>query len=83
MLIICLCLSVQHLSAAGFSAGLQYFGQSLHGVLDINGDGLVDLAVGALGAAVIIWSDHLIQPHMHKLTRKRLFFLSHASKLVP
>lgn len=48
-------LSLQRLSAAGFSSGLKYFGQSLHGVLDVNGDRLVDLAVGALGAAVIIW----------------------------
>ncbi|KAK5866769.1 hypothetical protein PBY51_011317 [Eleginops maclovinus] len=58
--------SVQHrfrqrLSAAGSSAGLQYFGQSLHGVLDANGDGLVDLAVGALGAAVIVWSRGVVR----------------------
>uniref|UniRef100_A0A3Q0SHZ8 VWFA domain-containing protein n=1 Tax=Amphilophus citrinellus TaxID=61819 RepID=A0A3Q0SHZ8_AMPCI len=51
----------QRLSAAGFSAGLQYFGHSLHGILDINADGLVDLAVGALGAAVIIWSRGVVQ----------------------
>ncbi|KAF7648831.1 hypothetical protein LDENG_00151080, partial [Lucifuga dentata] len=51
----------QRLSAAGLSAGLQYFGRSLHGVLDINADGLVDLAVGALGAAVIIWSRGVVR----------------------
>ncbi|XP_072241433.1 integrin alpha-11 [Leuresthes tenuis] len=57
----------QRLSAAGFSTGLQYFGQSLHGVLDINADGLIDLAVGALGAAVIIWSRDVVRIHA-KLT---------------
>ncbi|XP_049929765.1 integrin alpha-11 [Epinephelus moara] len=51
----------QRLSAAGFSAGLKYFGQSLHGVLDVNADGLVDLAVGALGAAVIVWSRGVVR----------------------
>ncbi|XP_023262068.1 integrin alpha-11-like, partial [Seriola lalandi dorsalis] len=51
----------QRISAAGFSAGLKYFGQSLHGVLDVNADGLVDLAVGALGAAVIIWSRGVVR----------------------
>uniref|UniRef100_UPI0037E82807 integrin alpha-11 n=1 Tax=Semicossyphus pulcher TaxID=241346 RepID=UPI0037E82807 len=51
----------QRLSAAAFSAGLQYFGQNLHGVLDVNGDGLVDLAVGARGAAVIIWSRGVVR----------------------
>ncbi|XP_053175416.1 integrin alpha-11 [Scomber japonicus] len=51
----------QRLAAAGFSAGLQYFGRSLHGVLDVNADGLVDLTVGALGAAVIIWSRGVVR----------------------
>ncbi|CAN9499026.1 unnamed protein product [Ophioblennius macclurei] len=51
----------QRVSAAGFSAGLQYFGQSIHGVLDVNEDRLVDLAVGALGAAVIIWSRGVVR----------------------
>ncbi|XP_034003972.1 LOW QUALITY PROTEIN: integrin alpha-11-like [Trematomus bernacchii] len=51
----------QRVSAAGLSSGLQYFGQSLHGVLDANGDGLVDLAVGALGAAVIVWSRGVVR----------------------
>lgn len=41
--------------AADISLGLQYFGRSVHGVMDINGDGLTDLSVGALGAAVLLW----------------------------
>uniref|UniRef100_A0A7N5ZYX9 VWFA domain-containing protein n=1 Tax=Anabas testudineus TaxID=64144 RepID=A0A7N5ZYX9_ANATE len=51
----------QRLSAAAFSPGLQYFGRSLHGVLDLNADGLVDLTVGALGAAVVIWSRGVVR----------------------
>uniref|UniRef100_A0A8D3E0K9 Integrin subunit alpha 11 n=1 Tax=Scophthalmus maximus TaxID=52904 RepID=A0A8D3E0K9_SCOMX len=48
-------------SPSGFSAGLKYFGRSLHGVVDVNADGLVDLAVGALGAAVIVWSRAVVR----------------------
>ncbi|KAJ0029030.1 hypothetical protein NQD34_004027 [Periophthalmus magnuspinnatus] len=51
----------QKITASGFRSGLQYFGQSLHGVLDLNSDGLVDLSVGALGAAVIIWSRGVVR----------------------
>lgn len=35
--------------------GLQYFGRSIHGTMDMNNDGSVDLAVGSLGAAVLLW----------------------------
>ncbi|CAB1323592.1 unnamed protein product [Coregonus sp. 'balchen'] len=51
----------QRIGAACFSAGLQYFGRSVHGVMDVNEDGLVDLAVGALGAAVLIWSRSVVR----------------------
>ncbi|KAM4619492.1 integrin alpha-11-like [Polymixia lowei] len=51
----------QRISAVDLSAGLQYFGRSIHAVLDINRDGLVDLAVGALGAAAIIWSRGVVR----------------------
>lgn len=30
-------------------------------MMDVNGDGLVELAVGALGAAVIVWSRSVVR----------------------
>lgn len=45
----------QRIAAADLAPGLQYFGRSIHGTMDMNDDGLVDLAVGSLGAAVLLW----------------------------
>ncbi|XP_061532342.1 integrin alpha-11-like isoform X2 [Phycodurus eques] len=42
----------QRLAAVSLDSGLKYFGQSLHAAED--GDGLGNVAVGALGAAVIV-----------------------------
>ncbi|KAJ8406427.1 hypothetical protein AAFF_G00300010 [Aldrovandia affinis] len=53
----------QRIAAADLSLSLQYFGCSVHGQLDMNGDGLVDLAVGSLGAAVLLWSRSVIRIH--------------------
>uniref|UniRef100_A0A8B9GT93 Integrin subunit alpha 11 n=1 Tax=Astyanax mexicanus TaxID=7994 RepID=A0A8B9GT93_ASTMX len=53
----------QH-NAVDISPGLQYFGRSVHGVMDINGDGLIDLSVGALGAAVLLWSRSVVRLHI-------------------
>uniref|UniRef100_A0A8C4LG14 Integrin subunit alpha 11 n=1 Tax=Equus asinus TaxID=9793 RepID=A0A8C4LG14_EQUAS len=51
----------QRITASELAPGLQYFGCSVHGQLDLNEDGLVDLAVGALGNAVILWSRPVVQ----------------------
>lgn len=48
--------SLQRIAASELAPGLQHFGCSIHGQLDLNEDGLVDLAVGALGNAVVLWS---------------------------
>uniref|UniRef100_A0A673B922 VWFA domain-containing protein n=1 Tax=Sphaeramia orbicularis TaxID=375764 RepID=A0A673B922_9TELE len=51
----------QRIAAADLAPGLQYFGRSVHGIMDMNDDGLVDLAVGSLGAAVLLWSQSVVR----------------------
>ncbi|NXF52969.1 ITA11 protein, partial [Oceanites oceanicus] len=51
----------QRIAAADLALGLMYFGCSIHGQLDLNEDGLVDLAVGSLGNAVLLWSRSVVQ----------------------
>ncbi|KAG7221759.1 hypothetical protein INR49_029142 [Caranx melampygus] len=51
----------QRIAAADLAPGLQYFGRSIHGTMDMNDDGLVDLAVGSLGAAILLWSQSVIR----------------------
>lgn len=52
----CSRLSPQRIEAAALGGGgrLRYFGRSLDARLDLDGDGLLDLAVGAQGAAVLL-----------------------------
>uniref|UniRef100_M3XMB8 Integrin subunit alpha 11 n=1 Tax=Mustela putorius furo TaxID=9669 RepID=M3XMB8_MUSPF len=52
---------LQRIAASDLALGLQYFGCSIHGQLDLNDDGLIDLAVGSLGNAVILWSRPVVQ----------------------
>ncbi|ETE61372.1 Integrin alpha-10, partial [Ophiophagus hannah] len=44
----------QRIESAALRLGLRYFGRSLDGQIDMDGDGLVDLAVGAQDAAVVL-----------------------------
>ncbi|XP_067837144.1 integrin alpha-X-like isoform X2 [Heptranchias perlo] len=46
----------QRIEAFTISRGLRYFGQSVDGTMDVTGDGLMDIAVGALGKAVLLRS---------------------------
>ncbi|XP_038028653.2 integrin alpha-10 [Anas platyrhynchos] len=52
----------QRIEAAALGGGgrLRYFGRSLDARLDLDGDGLLDLAVGAQGAAVLLRSRQIV-----------------------
>lgn len=47
-------LSPQRIAAVSMPQALSYFGRSVDGRLDLDGDDLVDVAVGAQGAAVLL-----------------------------
>ncbi|XP_062848580.1 integrin alpha-10 [Trichomycterus rosablanca] len=55
----------QRISGSSLSPGLQYFGRSLSAQLDMDGDELPDLAVGAHGSAVILRSRTIVQINMN------------------
>uniref|UniRef100_A0A8C1HJQ4 Integrin subunit alpha 10 n=2 Tax=Cyprinus carpio TaxID=7962 RepID=A0A8C1HJQ4_CYPCA len=51
----------QRIPGSSLSSGLQYFGRSLSALLDLDGDELLDLAVGAQGTAVLLKSRSIVQ----------------------
>ncbi|XP_059727416.1 LOW QUALITY PROTEIN: integrin alpha-10 [Haemorhous mexicanus] len=51
----------QRIAAAALGWSLRYFGISVDGRTDMDGDGLVDVAVGAQGAAVVLRSLWILQ----------------------
>nr|XP_014341411.1 PREDICTED: integrin alpha-10 isoform X1 [Latimeria chalumnae] len=51
----------QRISASGMNPTLRYFGRSVTGQMDLDGDGLMDLSVGAEGQAVMLSSRSIVQ----------------------
>ncbi|KAJ3597911.1 hypothetical protein NHX12_001427 [Muraenolepis orangiensis] len=51
----------QRIAAVDLSPSLQYFGRSVSARLDMDGDELIDLAVGAQGSAVLLSSRSIVQ----------------------
>ncbi|KAM6910650.1 integrin alpha-10 isoform 1-T1 [Xenentodon cancila] len=51
----------QRIPGSSLSSSLQYFGRSVSARLDLDGDGLIDLAVGAQGSAVLLSSRRIVQ----------------------
>ncbi|XP_075899753.1 integrin alpha-1 isoform X1 [Nelusetta ayraudi] len=47
---------VQRIPAGGDGDTMKFFGQSIHGVMDLNGDGITDVTIGGLGGASLFWS---------------------------
>ncbi|XP_017263420.1 integrin alpha-1 [Kryptolebias marmoratus] len=54
---------VQHIPAGGDGEKMKFFGQSIHGVMDLNGDGITDVTIGGLGGASLFWSRDVAELH--------------------
>ncbi|XP_068190675.1 integrin alpha-1 [Antennarius striatus] len=54
---------VQRIPAGGDGDKVKFFGQSIHGVLDLNGDGITDVTIGGLGGASLFWSRDVAELH--------------------
>uniref|UniRef100_A0A7N8XBR8 Integrin, alpha 1 n=1 Tax=Mastacembelus armatus TaxID=205130 RepID=A0A7N8XBR8_9TELE len=49
--------------AGGDGEKVKFFGQSIHGVMDLNGDGITDVTIGGLGGASLFWSRDVAELH--------------------
>uniref|UniRef100_A0A9J7Y8U5 Integrin subunit alpha 1 n=1 Tax=Cyprinus carpio carpio TaxID=630221 RepID=A0A9J7Y8U5_CYPCA len=47
---------VQRIAAGGDGKSMKFFGQSIHGIMDLNGDGIIDVTIGGIGGAALFWS---------------------------
>uniref|UniRef100_A0A3P8UE17 Integrin subunit alpha 1 n=1 Tax=Cynoglossus semilaevis TaxID=244447 RepID=A0A3P8UE17_CYNSE len=54
---------VQRIPAGGDGKKVKFFGQSIHGVMDLNGDGITDVTIGGLGGASLFWSRDVAELH--------------------
>ncbi|XP_061589692.1 integrin alpha-1 [Cololabis saira] len=54
---------VQHIPAGGDGKKVKFFGQSIHGIMDLNGDGITDVTIGGLGGASLFWSRDVAELH--------------------
>ncbi|XP_032903189.1 integrin alpha-X-like [Amblyraja radiata] len=57
--------AAQHIRSADVEPGLQFFGRAIHGAMDVNRDGLSDIAVGALGKVVVFRSQPVVDVEVH------------------
>ncbi|XP_073478398.1 LOW QUALITY PROTEIN: integrin alpha-1 [Aquarana catesbeiana] len=51
----------QRIPSGGDGKKVKFFGQSIDGKMDLNGDGLTDVTIGGLGGASLFWSRDVVE----------------------
>uniref|UniRef100_A0A8C5LXL2 Integrin subunit alpha 1 n=1 Tax=Leptobrachium leishanense TaxID=445787 RepID=A0A8C5LXL2_9ANUR len=55
---------VQRIASGGDGKTVKFFGQSIAGGLDLNGDGITDVTIGGIGGASLFWSRDVADVHL-------------------
>ncbi|XP_053371496.1 integrin alpha-1 [Clarias gariepinus] len=54
---------VQRIASGGDGEKMKFFGQSIHGIMDLNNDGIIDVTIGGIGGAALYWSRDVAELH--------------------
>ncbi|KAI5099552.1 integrin alpha-1 isoform X2 [Silurus meridionalis] len=54
---------VQRIASGGDGEKMKFFGQSIHGIMDLNDDGIIDVTIGGIGGAALYWSRDVAELH--------------------
>ncbi|XP_031433317.1 integrin alpha-1, partial [Clupea harengus] len=70
---------VQRIAAGGDGKKVKFFGQSIHGIMDLNDDGIIDVTIGGLGGASLYWSRDVAELHANMTFNPRKINLQQPS----
>lgn len=67
----------QRIPSGGDGKKVKFFGQSIHGEMDLNGDGLTDVTIGGVGGAALFWSRDVAEVEVTPLFNPNVINMEH------
>ncbi|XP_071992353.1 integrin alpha-1 isoform X1 [Engystomops pustulosus] len=67
----------QRIPSGGDGKKVKFFGQSIHGEMDLNGDGLTDVTIGGVGGAALFWSRDVAEVDVRPMFNPNVINMEH------
>ncbi|XP_073439499.1 integrin alpha-1 [Dendrobates tinctorius] len=67
----------QHIPSGGDGKKVKFFGQSIHGEMDLDGDGLIDVTIGGAGGATLFWSRDVAEVEVNPVFTPNVINMEH------